>query len=81
MTQSTTERRTRERTHGPACTADLCQQGRAACPCPQACELPGAEADPLSEEPSTAFELVTMWLVIAVLACGVVLAIRAFASA
>lgn len=24
----------------PACTADLCQQGRAPCPCPQACHLP-----------------------------------------
>jgi len=60
------------RTQGPACTADLCQQ---------ACELPGADADPLREEPSTAFELVTMWLVIAALACGVVLAIRACASA
>lgn len=28
-----------------ACTADACQQGRAPCPCPQACRVP-AEQDP-----------------------------------
>lgn len=32
------------------CTSDRCQQGRAKCPCPEACELPiqYAEPEPMS---------------------------------
>lgn len=41
------------------CTSDRCQQGRAKCPCPDACELPIQYAD---EEPTpTAFALV-LWI-------------------
>lgn len=29
-----------------ACSADRCHQGRCACPCPQACELPADPAAP-----------------------------------
>ena len=61
MNQYTTTRtrtRTRERTHAPACTADQCRQGRTACPCPQACELPAHEA------PATPTEITGFWLVV-----------------
>ncbi|MFN7155058.1 MAG: hypothetical protein ACK4OE_15345 [Acidovorax sp.] len=62
--------------HSPAatraCTADQCQQGRTACPCPQACELPTDEA------PATAAELVSylgvVLAAVAVVALLVVLA-------
>lgn len=34
----------------PACTQKRCQEGRKACPCPDACELPlDDEADDLTE--------------------------------
>lgn len=45
-------------THHPSCTAQQCQQGRAAYPCPQACEVPTPDADPLHDEPATRLELV-----------------------
>lgn len=46
--------------HHPSCTAQQCHQGRAACPCPQACEVPTPDADPLHDEPATRLELVLM---------------------
>lgn len=72
MNQPTTERRTRVRTQGPACTADLCQQ---------ACELPGADADPLREDPAPAFELVGVVLVVAALAGVLLFTVNACDSA
>lgn len=41
------------------CSADQCQQGRAPCPCPTACELP--EPDPLQDEPMTTTEAALLW--------------------
>jgi hypothetical protein len=64
-----------------ACTADQCQQGRTACPCPQACELPGTDADPLREDPATAFELVGVVLVVASLAGVLLFTVKACAGA
>lgn len=48
-----------------ACTANRCHQGRAPCPCPQACELP---ADPLQDERMTQAETVLAVLVATLLA-------------
>lgn len=59
--------------HTPACTANRCQQGRAACPVPQACELPTDEA------PATAAELVSYLGV--VLAAVAVVALLVFLAA
>lgn len=51
-------------THHNGCTALQCQQGRTTrpcvCPCPQACELPTPDADPLHDEPASRLELVLM---------------------
>jgi hypothetical protein len=51
-------------THRHGCTALQCQQGRTArpcvCPCPQACEVPAPDADPLRDEPATRLELALM---------------------
>jgi len=41
------------------CSADQCQQGRAVCPCPTACELP--EPAHLQNEPITTGKAVLMW--------------------
>ena len=44
-----------------ACTADQCQQGRTACPCPQACELPTDEAPATAHHaPTTKGTLMTI---------------------
>jgi hypothetical protein len=40
-----------------ACTADRCQQGHRACPCPQACHLPDP-ADATAETPASTAELI-----------------------
>lgn len=34
------------------CTAAACHQSRAACPCPQACELPAVRCNPLPDPES-----------------------------
>jgi len=59
-----------------ACTADQCQQGRTACPCPQACELPGADADPLHDDPMTAMELAVTAIALAIAIALVVFAVK-----
>lgn len=70
---TTTRTRTRERTHAPACTADQCRQGRTACPCPQACELP-ATGDPLQDTPATRTSTALFAaVVLAVVVCFVVI--------
>lgn len=56
-------------THHHGCTAQQCHQGRAACPCPQACEVPTPDADPLHDEPATRLELALM---AAIAACGLI---------
>jgi hypothetical protein len=61
-TTATTERRARPR-HTPACRADRCSQGRHACPCPQACELP-------EEKPGTTLEVAAFCAVITVAILG-----------
>lgn len=56
------------------CSADQCQQGRAACPCPTACELPEPA---LRDEPITTPEAVLMWVIVslsALIVAAVVLA-------
>ena len=63
------------------CTADLCRQGRAACPCPQACELPAPDADPLHDEPATRTEIALMCIAIAAVAAVVLFTIKACAIA
>lgn len=68
-----TERRARQRRTVRACTAQHCHQGRRACPCPQACELPTTSTtDPLADEPASAMELLG-------LALGVVAVVLIFA--
>lgn len=64
-----------------ACTADQCRQGRTACPCPQACEVPAPDADPLHDDPATGMELVGMALFFAAFVVIVILAVRTCASA
>ncbi len=66
-------------THG--CTAQQCHQGRTACPCPQACELPAPDADPLADEPATRTELALMAIALAAVTAVVVFAIKACAIA
>lgn len=61
-TTATTERRARPR-HTPACRADRCSQGRHACPCPQACELP-------EEAPASTTEMTVFFAVITVAILG-----------
>lgn len=61
-TTAPTERRARPR-HTPACTADRCSQGRHACPCPQACELP-------DEPPATTTELAAYIAAVTIAAAG-----------
>ena len=63
------------------CTAQLCQQGRAACPCPQACELPAPDADPLHDEPVTRTEIVLMCIAIAAVAVVLIFTIKSCAIA
>lgn len=63
------------------CTADLCRQGRAACPCPQACELPAPDADPLHDEPATRTEIALMCAAIVAVAAVVLFAIKSCAIA
>lgn len=60
-----------------ACTANLCTQGRRACPCPQACELPehctawSRAASTTSSRPSTADTVIAAALHLAVVATAV----------
>lgn len=72
--------------HSPAttrtCTADQCQQGRSACPCPQACELPTTSTTaPLADEPASAMELLGLALGVVAVALIVVFAIKTCATA
>ena len=70
-TTATTERRSRPR-HTPACNADRCSQGRHACPCPQACELPDYPA--LQDAPATRTAvLLFAGVALGVVACFVVI--------
>ena len=64
-----------------ACTADLCRQGRTACPCPQACELPAPDADPLHDEPATRTEIALMCIAIAAVAVVLIFTIKSCAIA
>lgn len=63
------------------CTAQLCQQGRTACPCPQACELPAPDADPLHDEPATRTEIALMCIAIAAVAVVLIFTIKSCAIA
>lgn len=82
QTLPTTDRRARQRTTVPACSANRCIQGRTACPCPQACELadatdaghPGSE---LSNATSTARFILLALAAIAAAALVTELALRA----
>lgn len=77
-----TDRRARPRSAVPACTAQHCHQGRRACPCPQAYELPTTStADPLADEPASAMELLGLALGVAAVALIVVFALKACAAA
>lgn len=77
-----TERRARQRRPVRACTAQHCHQGRLACPCPQACELPTTSTDdPLADEPASAMELLGLALGVVAVALIVVLALKACATA
>ena len=63
------------------CTAQLCRQGRAAYPCPQACELLAPDADPLHDEPTTRIEIALMCAAIVAVAVVLLFAIKACAIA
>lgn len=63
------------------CTAQLCRQGRSACPCPQACEVPAPDVDPLHDEPATRIEIALMCAAIVAAAVVVLFAIKACAIA
>ena len=77
-----TERRARQRRTVPVCTAQLYHQGRRACPCPQACELPTTStADPLAEEPASAMELLGLALGVVAVVLIFVFALKACAAA
>lgn len=77
-----TERRARQRPTAPACTAQHCHQGRSACPCPQACELPTTSTtDPLADEPASAMELLGLALGVVAVALIFVFALKACAAA
>jgi len=60
-----------------ACTANRCHQGRAPCPCPQACELP---ADPLQDDRMSAAEGVLLVLVATLVAAILFMAVLASAD-
>lgn len=76
-----TERRAHARGAQPACQANRCTQGRTDCPCPQACELPATEPDPLSEEPATAMEIVGIFLAFVAFSLVIALGVHACARA
>lgn len=57
-----------------SCTSDRCQQGRAKCPCPEACELPIQYADEEPEEPTPTAFAVVLWIC----CCIAVLALVSF---
>lgn len=59
------------------CSSDQCQQGRAPCPCPTACELP---ADPLQDERLSASEGVLLVLVATLVAAIFIMAVLASAA-
>ena len=59
-----------------ACTQNQCRQGRAACPCPQACQLP--ERTATTTRPSRALPvLAAVWLAVALFSFGIAAAIAA----
>ena len=60
-----------------ACTANRCHQGRAPCPCPQACELP---TDPLQDDRLSAAEGVLLVLVATLVAAILIMAVLAFVA-
>lgn len=78
-TTATTERRARPR-HTPACRADRCGQGRHACPCPQACELPDP-TDATAETPGTTAELIGFATWLAGIAAAIVFVLISGSSA
>lgn len=63
-----------------ACTADRCQQGHRACPCPQACHLPDP-ADATAEAPGTTPELIGFAAWAAGIAAAIVFVLVSSASA
>lgn len=66
------------------CSADQCQQGRAPCPCPTACELPeplGALGHHLADAPPTRAELAGIALVLLVCVAGVAVLVKTALSA
>lgn len=77
-----TERRARQRRTVRECTAQHCHQGRRACPCPQACELPTTSTtDPLADEPASAMELLGLALGVVAVVLIFVFALKACAAA
>jgi len=65
------------------CSADQCQQGRAPCPCPTACELPEpmAALGGMADAPPTRAELAGIALVLLVCVAGVVFLVKTAISA
>lgn len=59
------------------CSADQCQQGRAPCPCPTACELP---TDPLQDDRMSAAEGVLLVLMVTLVAAILFMAVLASAA-
>lgn len=57
------------------CSADQCQQGRAACPCPTACELPEPAHMP-ADPPATSVERAGIALVLLACFAGAIFAIK-----
>ena len=50
-------------------------------PCPQACEVPAPDADPLHDEPATRTEIALMCIAIAAVAVVLIFTIKACAIA
>ena len=59
----------------------LLWRGPCACPCPQACEVPAPDADPLHDEPATRIEIALMCIAIVAVAAVLLFAIKACAIA
>ena len=52
-----------------------------ACPCPQACEVPAPDADPLHDKPATRTEIALMCIAIAAVAVVLLFTIKSCAIA
>ena len=50
-------------------------------PCPQACEVPAPDADPLHDEPATRIEIALMCIAIAAVAVVLIFTIKSCAIA